>query len=104
MLPTLTMPKSQQHTETLRHLAENLRRRGVGETAAFVLDLFRPFDFLSSQLALFARPFTSGIGGRWGLYVDALSEETNWHTLRQLLAPTVPEHEPENNDTNTAPQ
>lgn len=87
------MPKSPQQAETLRRLASQIQRWGMQAPVAFALELFSPFDFLSSQLALFVRPFTAGLSGRWGLCVDALSEEANWHTLRQLLAPAAPEQQ-----------
>jgi hypothetical protein len=52
--------------------------------ASFALDIIRPFDFLSSQLALFARPFTTGHS--FERYAVALTEEAGWKELRRLLA------------------
>jgi hypothetical protein len=48
------------------------------------LDACAPLDIISSQVALFMRPFTSG--SRWASYASALSEERGWQELRRLLA------------------
>lgn len=78
------MPK-QQPDEAIGNLATLIGRTGLRAPVAFVLDILKPFDVLSSQLALFVRPFTPTIGREWERYSRALSEEANWNELRLML-------------------
>jgi hypothetical protein len=78
------MSPTDQHHEALQHLADHLSSAGLRAPVSFALDMIRPFDFLSSQLALFARPFTTGCS--FERYAVALTEEAGWKELRRLLA------------------
>lgn len=89
------MPK-QQPDETIGRLAAMIGRTGLRAPVAFVLDILKPFDVLSSQAALFVRPFAPTIGREWERYALALSEEANWGELRLLLNDPDPDHENRN--------
>ncbi len=78
------MSPTDQHHEALQHLADHLSNTRLRAPVSFALDMIRPFDFLSSQLALFARPFTTGCS--FERYAVALTEEAGWKELRRLLA------------------
>lgn len=79
------MPQSATKTEALQDLSQRLARAGLQDSAALVLDLIKPLDFLSSQVALFCQPFVRS--GPWGQYTAALTDEAGWQELRQLLHP-----------------
>jgi hypothetical protein len=88
------MTAEKSDNETLHRLAEAITNAGMGGPATFFLDMVRPFDFISSQIALFVRPFTIGMG--WEGYTRVLAEEPNWQALRHLL------HTAEERDHNDA--
>ncbi|MCG8352911.1 MAG: hypothetical protein MI924_34535 [Chloroflexales bacterium] len=79
-----TMLTPEQRNETLRRLAENITRMGIRMPVSIILDVFGPFDVLSSQFAIMARPFVTGY--RWEHYARALTDETSWQELRRLLS------------------
>lgn len=74
---------SEGSDESLQHLARRINRSALRVPVTMALDALRPVDFLSSQAALFARPFVRGTG--WDAYTFALTHEANWTTLRTLL-------------------
>jgi len=78
------MPQSNPKTEALRDLSQRLARAGLHDSAALVLDIIKPLDFLSSQVALFCQPFVRS--GPWGQSTAALTDEAGWQELRQFLA------------------
>lgn len=78
------MLTSEQRTETLQRLATAITRTGLYVPASIALDIMQPLDFLSSQVALFVQPFTTGC--RWEHYALVLTEETSWKELRSLLS------------------
>ncbi len=78
------MLSPEQRSETLHHLAVAITRAGWRTPVALALDAFLPLAFLSSQLALFARPFT--MGSSWEQYALALTDEASWQELSTLLA------------------
>jgi FPC/CPF motif-containing protein YcgG len=73
------------HTDVaaLQQLANTITKTGLRDPLALLLNIIKPIDFITSQVALFVSPFTHG--GRWEHYTTALTEETNWQTLRLLL-------------------
>ncbi len=88
------MTEEKNDNETLHRLAQAITNAGMDGPATFFLDMVRPFDFISSQVALFVRPFTIGMG--WEGYARVLAEEPNWHQLRQLLRAT--DEQPHNDE------
>jgi hypothetical protein len=76
-------PPEPEPPDRVRHLAEAIVRAGLRGPATFVLDILAPFDFLSTQAALFVRPFT--VGWRWEPYTKVLTEEGAWGELRRVL-------------------
>lgn len=68
----------------LNELAQKIERAGLGTPARIMLDVCAPLDIISSQLALFAQPFTTG--SRWNSYAAALSEQAGWQELRRILS------------------
>jgi hypothetical protein len=97
------MPE-QQHNETIDRLAAMIGRTGLRAPVAFVLDILKPFDVLSSQAALFVRPFTLTIGREWEHYALALSEEANWGKLRLLLEDHDNENRNDEGDNGKKPE
>jgi hypothetical protein len=77
------MPQSAPKTEALQDLTQRLAQVGLHDSATLVLDIIKPLDFLSSQVALFCQPFVRS--GQWGQYTAALTAEAGWQELRQLL-------------------
>ncbi len=69
--------------DAISKLADTITHAGLRDPLALALDMISPIDFISSQVALFVRPFT--YGSQWEQYTSALAEETNWQTLRTLL-------------------
>ncbi|MEI6776694.1 MAG: hypothetical protein WCK70_07315 [Chloroflexales bacterium] len=67
-----------------QHIAQQIERAGLREPAAILLDVLRPLDVISSQLALFVRPLVRGTG--LYPYADLLTDTATWHMLRRLLA------------------
>ena len=78
------MPNAPHPEAPLRNLADGIRRAGMATPIRIALDVCAPLDVISSQLALFVRPFTDG--SRWQSYAQALSNEQGWQQLRSLLA------------------
>jgi hypothetical protein len=74
----------EQRNETLHRLAERITRLGIRTPVSIILDAFSPFDVLSSQFAIMARPFVSGYC--WEQYARVLTDETSWRELRRLLS------------------
>lgn len=78
------MLTAQQRSETLQRLAQAITRTGLREPLSIALDVLRPLDFLSSQVVLFVRPFTTGYS--FEQYAIVLTEESSWKELRSLLS------------------
>lgn len=78
------MAPNDPEREALQQLVDQIAQAGLRGPACFALDMIRPFDFLSSQVALFVQPFTTGC--RFERYAVALTEEASWKELRRLLA------------------
>lgn len=77
------MPNREQQSEALQHLAAIIRQSGMHIPVGIALDIIQPFDVLSSQVALFCKPFT--MGGSFERYVLALTDEASWAELRRYL-------------------
>ncbi len=73
----------QQHTETVHSLAGLIERAGLRVPVRMMLDALEPLDFLSSQVAVFAQPFTAG--SSWERYTTALTDAQSWDILRQVM-------------------
>lgn len=67
----------------LGEIAAGLRRRRIDGAARLVLEVVEPVAFLASQAALFVQPLTPR--GRWHDYVDLMTKEANWRTLRRMV-------------------
>jgi hypothetical protein len=65
-------------------MAQQIERAGMRAPVAILLDVLRPLDVISSQLALFARPLVRGTGLH--AYADILTDSASWQELRGLLA------------------
>lgn len=85
-----------EHAEALHPLVAAVSRLGLREPASLVLDILRPLDVVSSQMALFLQPFAAG--SRWGACTRALTDETGWVALRQLLEEQDKPDEPDEPD------
>jgi hypothetical protein len=79
----MSSPEPEQHGEALHSLAAWIDRAGLRVPLGMVLDALRPLDVLSSQAAMFVRPFTNG--STWESYTTALTDEAGWAELRRLL-------------------
>ena len=80
------MQPPDQHNEqsdTIHRLAEGITRVGLHAPFAMALDVIKPLDFVSSQVALFLQPFVRGHA--WEQYMTALSDESHWQALRHEL-------------------
>ncbi len=73
------------HTEPLHRLVAAINRAGLQTPARIALEIFAPLDFLTSQVAQFVRPFTTGY--RIDVYITAMTSESSWPELRALLDP-----------------
>lgn len=78
------MPASEQHSEALQYLAERIVQAGLRVPITIALDIVKPLDFLSSQVVLFVRPFTTG--SSFERYAAVLIDESSWKELRDCLA------------------
>jgi len=72
-----------QREQHLRDLAAAIQRGRLAAPAQLLLDVAVPLGVLASQVALFVQPFTPR--GRWHDYVAALSDESGWRRLHELL-------------------
>jgi hypothetical protein len=70
-------------SSAINDLAGVIERAGLAAPARIALDAFAPLDVIGCQIALFARPFTTG--SRFAAYATALSDERGWQELRALL-------------------
>ncbi len=77
------MLNQQQRTETLQRLAAIIRQSGMRVPVGIALDIVQPFTVLSSQVALFCKPFT--MGSSFERYVLVLADEASWDELRRYL-------------------
>jgi hypothetical protein len=77
------MSTPEHHTETIQKLAVRIHQAGMQAPATLFLDIMQPFDFLSTQVVLFVKPFVRGFG--WEQYAAALTEENGWQELRRML-------------------
>lgn len=82
------MPLPEQHNGALQRLVALIDRAGLRVPVSMMLDALHPLDFVSSQVALFCRPFTAG--SAWERYTVALTDEAGWQELRQLLGQHTP--------------
>lgn len=78
------MPPHLSHNEAIQSLARAIDRVGLRNPVALILDILKPIEFMSSQIAQFSRPFV--YGSRWEHYAAALTEESSWENLRHALS------------------
>jgi hypothetical protein len=78
------MPTRKHPSEAIQHLAEAIQQRGLRSPVILMLDVLKPVDFISSQVAQFVFPFVRG--GQWEHYAAILTEERGWNDLRQRLS------------------
>lgn len=69
---------------TVQRLADEIEARGLATPVRMILDIVSPLDIVSSQLALFIAPFTTG--SRFYDYSSCFSHERAWKELRRILA------------------
>lgn len=77
------MAQPEPAPEPIYQLAEAIERAGMREAAMLALDVLRPVDLISSQIAQFSRPFL--IGHTWEPYATALAAQGGLAALRKLL-------------------
>jgi hypothetical protein len=70
-------------SDTIQRLAQAITRAGLHAPVALTLDILKPVDFISSQVALFIHPFVRGYA--WERYTAILTEESRWQELRHCL-------------------
>lgn len=78
------MPPHPSHNDAIQSLATAIDRVGLRNPVALFLDILKPLEFMSSQIAQFSRPFV--YGSRWEHYAVALTEEASWEYLRRALS------------------
>ncbi len=69
--------------DVIQQLAGAITRTGMRSPVSLILDMLSPLDFVSSQVALFVRPFM--VVPRWEHYATALTNEEKWADLRRQL-------------------
>lgn len=77
------MLSPEQRSATLQLLAERIASAGLLTPALVTLDALQPVEVVSSQFALFLRPFVVRSG--FDVYVEALTQEHGWQELRTML-------------------
>jgi hypothetical protein len=77
------MLSPEQRTMTLHQLAQRIASAGLLTPALVTLDALQPVDVISSQFALFLRPFIVRSG--FDRYAEALALEHGWQELRTML-------------------